>query len=195
MFRYGLFLKKCVFLRFGAHIFPEEWTEIREGLALGVVANRLLIDSYVAGRRAATLLEAFGAPDLRRQLELSLNPRVLADMLKSIGVQFWIWFFCCYFCTGLALAYMREVKIAGRGGGNLYKAFWVYTRSALVPTEYPSQLLLYRTRLYRNSHIPDREFQSRTETAHSMFCTVRLFGYTGFLIYRTLNLSLNPSPV
>ena len=35
-----------------------------------------------------------------------------------------------------------------------------------------SQLLLYRTRLYRNSHIPDREFQSRAETAHSMFCTV-----------------------
>ena len=54
---------------------------------------------------------------------------------------------------------------------------------------YCSQLLLYRTRLYRNSHIPDREFQSRTETAHSMFCTVWLFGYTGFLIYRTRNLS------
>ena len=54
-----------------------------------------------------------------------------------------------------------------------------------------SQLVLYRTRLYRNAHIPDREFQSRTETAHSMFCTVRLFGYTGFLIYRTLNLSPN----
>ena len=35
-----------------------------------------------------------------------------------------------------------------------------------------SQFVLYRTRLYRNSHISDREFQSRAETAHSMFCTV-----------------------
>ena len=36
---------------------------------------------------------------------------------------------------------------------------------------------------------------SPTETAHSIFCTVRLFAYTGFLKYRTLNLSPNPSPV
>ena len=35
-----------------------------------------------------------------------------------------------------------------------------------------SQLVLYRTRLYRNSHIPGREFQSRAEAAHNMFCTV-----------------------
>ena len=36
-----------------------------------------------------------------------------------------------------------------------------------------SQLFLYRTRLYRNSHIPDPEnFSPAAETAHSMFCTV-----------------------
>ena len=37
---------------------------------------------------------------------------------------------------------------------------------------------------------------SPAEAAHSMFCTVRLFGYTGFLIvYRTLNLSPNQSGI
>ena len=44
------------------------------------------------------------------------------------------------------------------------------------------------------AHIPDRDFQSRTETAHSMFCTVGLFGYTGFLVYRILKI-LVPTPV
>ena len=69
-------------------------------------------------------------------------------------------------------------------------------RSTLVPSTYLySQLLLYRTRLYRNWHIPDYwEFQSRAETAHSMVCTVRLFGYTGFLIDRILKI-LVPTPV
>ena len=32
--------------------------------------------------------------------------------------------------------------------------------------------LIPDSRLYWNSHIPDWEFQSRAETAHTMFCTV-----------------------
>ena len=52
-----------------------------------------------------------------------------------------------------------------------------------------SQLLLYRI-----SHIPDRKFQSRRNSSlHVLYSLV--FGYTGFLIYRTLNLSPNPTPV
>ena len=42
------------------------------------------------------------------------------------------------------------------------------------------------------AHIPDREFQSRAETPQSIFLYSLVFGYTGFLIYRTQNLSPNP---
>ena len=66
--------------------------------------------------------------------------------------------------------------------------------SVLCLTTLYSQLLLHRSRLYRNSHIPDREFQS-LEKAYSMFCTVWLFGYTGFVVCRTLNLSPNQSSI
>ena len=48
--------------------------------------------------------------------------------------------------------------------------------------------------IYRNSCIPDREFQS-LEKAYSMFCTAWLFGYTGFFVYRTQNLSPNQSGI
>ena len=44
-----------------------------------------------------------------------------------------------------------------------------------------SQLLLYRTRLYRSSHIPDREFQSRRNTSQYVLCSL-IFGYTGLQI-------------
>ena len=53
-----------------------------------------------------------------------------------------------------------------------------------------SQLLLYRTRLYRNSHIPDTEnFSPAQKQLTVCFVHSLVFGYTGFLIYRTLNLS------
>ena len=45
-----------------------------------------------------------------------------------------------------------------------------------------SQLHLYRTRLlYRNSHIPDQEFQPRRNSSQYVLYRV-VFGYTGFLI-------------
>ena len=45
-----------------------------------------------------------------------------------------------------------------------------------------------------DSHIPNWGFQF-LEKAYSMFCTVRLFAYTGFLAYRTQNLSPNQSDI
>ena len=64
------------------------------------------------------------------------------------------------------------------------------TNKIKVPSPVQSITLIYRTWLYRNSRILDWEFQSRTETVHSMF-----FLQSGIRIYRTLNLSPNPSPV
>ena len=43
------------------------------------------------------------------------------------------------------------------------------------------------------AHIPDREFQSRRNSSQYVSYSL-VFGYTGFFIYRTLNLSPNPSP-
>ena len=43
-----------------------------------------------------------------------------------------------------------------------------------------------RIRTYRTENF------SPAETGHSVFSTVLLFGYTGFLLHRTLNLSPNP---
>ena len=69
----------------------------------------------------------------------------------------------------------------------LFRTFYFYGG-----TKY-RQLLLYRTRIYRNSYIPDWGFQS-LETVNSMFCTVRLFAYTGFLC-TGLKISVPTSPV
>ena len=52
---------------------------------------------------------------------------------------------------------------------------------------------LYRTRLYRNSHIPDREFQSRKNSSQCMFWTVWYSDIPDFL-YSGLKI-LVPTPV
>ena len=52
-------------------------------------------------------------------------------------------------------------------------------------------------RLYTEfAHIPDPEnFSPSQKQLQYVFVHILVFGYTGFLIYRTLNLSPNPSPV
>ena len=62
--------------------------------------------------------------------------------------------------------------------------FWWLSSIWPIPKVYRycySQLLLYRTRLYRNSHIPDREFQSRRNSSQYVLYSL-VFGCTGFLV-------------
>ena len=66
-----------------------------------------------------------------------------------------------------------------------------YADNILKGFSYYSELVLYR-----NLHIPDPENFSPAQKQFTVcFVQSTVFGYTGFLIYRTLNLSPNPSPV